>query len=196
MSCSTLYGITSDLHGAEIANYHNSWLFCPAIWRFLESKYHTDNVISFFGTDGSKQINDIMNKGENLAEQICWELSNQQVFCSADKDFVADCIDKFIDVAQYIGNYDIERFNTIAADIRKIDASKYKFFVFKNTSVDDGVEIWFRRWDEEAEEYIECSLLDSDYFRNELVEIDQDNECVMRFIPPDEFKNTYKQYIQ
>ena len=196
MSYSTLYGITSDLHGAEIANYHNSWLFCPAIWRFLELKYHTDSVIGFFGTDGSKQINDIMNKGESISEQICWELSNQQVFCSKDKDFVANCIDKFIEVAKYTDNYDVERFNTIAADTRKLDTSKYKFFVFKNTSVDDGVEIWFHRWDEETEEQIDCSLLDSDYFRNELVEIDQDNECVMRFIPPDEFKNTYKQYIQ
>lgn len=195
MSCSTLYGITSDLHGAEIANYHNSWLFCPAIWRFLELKYHTDSIIGFPETDGSKQINDIMNKGENISEQICWELSNQQAFCSKDKDFVANCIDKFIEVAQYIDNYDVERFNTIAADIRKLDTSKYKFFVFKNTSVDDGVEIWFRRRDEESEEYIECSLLDSDYFRNELVEIDQTNNCVSRFIPPEEFKETYKQYM-
>ena len=116
MSHSTLYGITKDFLGVEISEYHNSFLFGPAIWRFLELKYHTSSVSGFTFTEGEKQINAIMNKGENFAEQICWELSNQQVFSIADKDLVADCIDKFIEVAQFVGNYDVDRFHAVAAD--------------------------------------------------------------------------------
>lgn len=195
MSYSTLYGITSDLHGVELNNYHNAWLFCPAIWQFLELKYHTGSVIGFSITEGEKQLNKIMNKGENPAEQICWELSNQQVFCTKDKDFVADCIEKFMKTAQLEGTVYEDRFRLVAADIRNIDTSKYKFFVFKNISVDNWVENWFLRYDAELDTAVDCSLLDSDYFRNELVEIDQTNNCVSRFIPPEEFKETYKQYM-
>jgi hypothetical protein len=195
MSHSTLYGITSDLHGAELNNYHNAWLFCPAIWQFLELKYRTGSVIGFSITEGEKQLNKIMNKGENIVEQICWELSNQQVFCTKDKDFVADCIEKFMKEAQLEGTVYEDRFRLVAADIRNIDTSKYNFFVFKNISVDNWVENWFLRYDAELDTAVDCSLLDSDYFRNELVEIDQTNNCVSRFIPPEEFKETYKQYM-
>jgi hypothetical protein len=195
MSHSTLYGITSDLHGAELNNYHNAWLFCPAIWQFLELKYRTGSVIGFSITEGEKQLNKIMNKGENIVEQICWELSNQQVFCTKDKDFVADCIEKFMRTAQLEGTVYEDRFRLVAADVRNIDTSKYKFFVFKNISVDNWVENWFLRYDAELDTAVDCSLLDSDYFRNELVEIDQTNNCVSRFIPPEEFKETYKQYM-
>jgi hypothetical protein len=195
MSHSTLYGITSDLHGAELNNYHNAWLFCPAIWQFLELKYRTGSVIGFSITEGEKQLNKIMNKGENIVEQICWELSNQQVFCTKDKDFVADCIEKFMKEAQLEGTVYEDRFRLVAADIRNIDTSKYKFFVFKNISVDNWVENWFLRYDAELDTAVDCSLLDIDYFRNELVEIDQTNNCVSRFIPPEEFKETYKQYM-
>lgn len=191
MSHSTLYGITKDFHGVEISEYHNSFLFGPAIWRFLELKYHTSSVSGFTFTEGEKQINAIMNKGENFAEQICWELSNQQVFSIADKDLVADCIDKFIEVAQFVGNYDVDRFHTVAADIRNMDKHKYKFFVFKNTDVDDEVANWFYTCGEEP---TKCSMLDSDYFKNELVVIDPINHHVHRFMPFDEFKSTYEQY--
>lgn len=194
MSCSTLYGITSNLYGVEISNYQNSWAFSPAIWGFLAQKYHTQDVIGFHGHEGWKEINTIMNKGENFIEQICWELSNQQVFCVKDKDFVADCIDKFIDVARLINNYDVERFNTIANDIRNLNISEHKFFVFKNTSVDDVVENWFYKYDEDEEDYCDCCLSDSNYFKNELVVIDQTNKCVVEFVSPDEFKSKHIQY--
>lgn len=193
MSYSTLYGITSDLRGVELSHYHNSWLFGPAIWGFLETKYHTDGVIGFTGTDGQKQLNDIMNKGENLSEQICWELSNQQVFCTKDKELVAECIDNFIYVASLVGTYDVEIFHKVATDIRNLDESEYPFFVFKNTSVDDAVESWFYKSSDD--ELVDCSLLESPYFENELVVIDRTNKCVDRFINPDEFKMTYKQYM-
>lgn len=195
MSYSTLYGITENLYGETVSDYKNSWTFSPAIWGFLEQKYHTQSIIGFHGHEGCKEINTIMNKGENLVEQICWELSNQQVFCVKDKDFVADCIDKFIDVARLINDYDVERFNTIANDIRRLDTSKYKFFVFKNTSVDDAVENWFYKYDEDEADYCDCCLLDSNYFENELVVIGQINKCVTKFVTPQEFKSMYKLYI-
>ena len=193
MSHSTLYGITENLYGETVSDYRNSWTFSPAIWGFLEQKYHTHSMIGFHGHEGCKEINTIMNKGENLVEQICWELSNQQVFCVKDKDFVADCIDKFIDVARLINDYDVERFNTVANDIRGLDTSKYKFFVFKNTSVDDTVENWFYK--QADDDFSDCNLLESNYFENELIVIDQINKCVTKFVTPQEFKSMYRQYI-
>lgn len=197
MSYSTLYGITADLHGEQITDYRNSWLFSPAIWGFLAQKYNTQDVIGFHGRDGWKAINNIMNQGKNFIEQICWEVSNQQIFSIKDKNIVADCIDEFINVAKSNADYSVERFNTIAKDIRELDASQYKFFVLKNTSVDDTVENWFYKYcdDEIIEDsYIECSLLDSDHFENELIVIDQSIKHIVEFVSPDDFKKTYMQY--
>ena len=110
-----------------------------------------------------------------------------------DKNFVADCIDEFINNALLIDDYDVERFNTIANDIRTLDTLKYKFFVFKNTSVDDEVENWFYK--QTDGDFSNCCLLESNYFENELIVIDQINKCIIKFVTPKEFKSMYRQYI-
>ena len=52
----------------------------------------------------------------------------------------------------------IERFTEIANDILSIDENQFPYFVFKNTTVDDGVERWFEKYDEESDEYIPCAM--------------------------------------
>ncbi|MDR1769645.1 MAG: hypothetical protein LBS02_03260 [Hungatella sp.] len=50
---------------------------------------------------------------------------------------------------------------------------EFPYFVFKNTSVDDGVESWFRRYDEETDEYIDRALSEIDNVIVEFVLVEE-----------------------
>ena len=191
MSCSSLYGIKKDYVGEELYEYKNSWCFSPVVWNVLSDKYlprEYGMVQSVIGLNGNvvwSKINNIMNNSSNTPDRICWEMTNQQIFFTKDKDCIVRNIHKFIEQnKEYYKNGEdnisalerehiIERFNEIANDISALDINEYPYFVFKNTSVDDGVERWFYNYDEN-DEYVDKSLKDWNEFVAEFVVIEDD----------------------
>lgn len=190
MSSSSLWGIGKNFVGEELADYKNSWLFSPIVWDVLSEKYCPLDVMTPYGfkkhiigdQDLWLKVNNELNKSLITSDRVCWELSNQQVFSTRDKQLVADSIRAFAkqnkkivkeDDGSYLLEADhiLERFNEIAADIEALDKDKYPYFVFKNTSVDDAVELWFRKYDEEKDEYTVKSLRDWDKNITEFVVI-------------------------
>ena len=159
MSHSSLYGINKDFYGEEIAVYKNSWWFSPIVWSVLIEKYMYHKFSMFRNNTGWEILNTKLNNSEIPCDRVLWELSNQQIFKSSDKEFVFECIEKFLlknDKYDVNDNVPIlkrehiqDRFREIADDIKNND---YEYFVFKNTSVDDAVENWF--WDYEHDKKI------------------------------------------
>lgn len=187
MSYSSLYGIKKDYTGEELYEYRNSWLFSPVVWNVLSDKYlprqygMVQSVIGLNGNEVWSKINNIMNNSDNTPDRICWEMSNQQIFFTKDRECIVNNIRKFIEqnkeyykseedsISVLEREHIIERFNEIVNDILSLDKDEYPYFVFKNTSVDDGVLRWFYSYnegdDEEDDEYVDKSLKDN----NELV---------------------------
>lgn len=116
------------------------------------------NAVSYLGFDtGNKKFNAINNEINNsteLFDRIGWELVNQQMFFSRDKDLVSDAI---IELQKSIDN-NADRFNEVAEAIRKIDGDNTPFFIWKNNTVDDGVERLFSRYDEELDDSVDMSI--------------------------------------
>lgn len=174
MSYSSLFVINKRYKGKSLCEYPNSWLFSPMVWHILEDKYLKENengikpkVLAMPGKSAWSDINKIMNNSESTDERICWELSNQQIFFTKDKNVIADGIVDFVLTHQNYGIKDIEtgektcpltsehikeRFMKISSDIKSIDENKYPYFVLKNTSVDDWVDGWFY-YDEKKRRY-------------------------------------------
>lgn len=192
MSSSSIYGIRKDYTGEEILEYKNSWYFSPIIWSVLPDKYIHDyiqtpfgfkkGIIGMGGNNVWTRTNKIINKCDNTPDRVCWEMSNQQIFHTSDKQIISDSIMHFLkqnntyDVSEEDNvpvlkrEHIIERFTEIANDILSIDENEFPYFVFKNTTVDDGVERWFKKYDEESDEYVSCAMSENtDNFYAEFV---------------------------
>ena len=168
MSHSSLWGIDRNWSGKQLIEYKNSWLFCPVVWNVLLCKYieeeeRTDfgraltdymSWVGIFAGPTAKErwsmLNERINNSSIQYDRVLWELSNLSVFNTKDKDFVAECIERFVEnnmvgTSEYRDSaHIIERFRWIARDIINLPR-RVKYFVFKGTSVDDCVERWFRR---------------------------------------------------
>lgn len=173
-----MYGIKKDYTGKELREYKNSWLFSPVVWDVLSDKYHPrkygmiQSVIGLNGNEVWLRINNIMNNSDNTSDRICWEMSNQQIFFTKDKECIVGNIREYIEqnrkyckcgednISYLERKHIIERFNDIANDILSLDKDEYPYFVFKNTSVDDVVNHWFYDYDENTDEHIDKSLND------------------------------------
>ena len=199
MSYSSLYGIKPDYTGEIVNEYKNSWWFSPIVWNVLSDKTlprdfmgYVQSIIGLHGQEVWKKINTKMNNSENTPDRICWEMSNQQIFFTKDKECIATNIRQFVEQNKAYDKSDednlsplerehiIERFNEIADDIVVLDENEYPYFVFKNTSVDDGVEFWFSSYDEESDEYTDKSINDWDKLLAEFVVIE--NDQIVKFI--------------
>ena len=191
MSRSSLWVMDKDYNGQEIIEFQNSWLFSPIVWGVLSDKYIRELIETPFGYKKSligngslfSPLNNKVNSCENTPDRICWELSNQQVFHTKDKEVIASNIRRFVEQNTEFdkhsdGNYPlkmehiIDRFNEIADEILKLDENETPYFIFKNTSVDDGVEYWFSKYDEAQGEYIQTPLSDMDKHVTEFVFIE------------------------
>lgn len=191
MSRSSIWVMDKEYKGHEAIEFSNSWLFSPIVWGVLSDKYIRGLIETPFGykksliSDGSllSPLNKKINNCNCTPDRICWELSNQQVFFTKDKQIIADSIKEFITLNSNFdrtseGTYPlkqehiIERFNLIAGEILKLDIDETPYFVFKNTSCDDGVEYWFSKYDKSQEEYIQVSLKDIDKYVTEFVLIE------------------------
>ena len=184
MSYSSLYGITKDYMAESIYDYQNSWIFAPIVWDVLSEKYipkeietpfgYKKSIIGADGNEIAKKLNEKMNKSGNTSDRICWEMSMQNIFFTKDKECIAKSIRNFVEqnkgykkseddgISALEREHIIERFEEIARNISELDAEEYPYFVFKNTSVDDGVEDWFYKYDEETEDYKESPLSELD----------------------------------
>lgn len=180
MSSSSIYGIRKDYTGEKILEYKNSWCFSPIIWRVLPDKYIHDYIQTPYGykkgiigmdeNDVWTRTNKVINECDNTPDRVCWEMSNQQIFHTSDKQIISDSIMQFLkqnntyDVSEKDNipvlkrEHIIERFSEIANDILSIDENEFPYFVFKSTTVDDGVERWFEKYDEESDEYVPCAM--------------------------------------
>jgi hypothetical protein len=179
--------------GEELKEYGNSWLFSPIAWDVLLDKYlhfeiqtpygfKKSLIGSFDGGELHKNLNNKINNCNTLFDRIIWEMSNQQIFFVKDKKVVADGIKQFLEANPRYdqtkeGNYPLEqehikeRWLEIANDVENL-SDDYECFIFKNTSVDDGVENWFEKYNEEAGEYESSSLREIDKVVAEFVSID------------------------
>lgn len=203
MSSSSLYGITKDYKGEEIIEYKNSWFFSPVVWNVLSDKLlprKYGRIQHVIGGDQEvwKNINNILNNSDFLTDRVLWELSNQEVFNTKDKNIIADCIRDFLKVNSKYDKSDednvsvlerdhiIERWNEIATDIESLNEEEFPFFVFKNTSCDDSVESWFIKYNEESEEYEERGLNECEGLVTEFVIIE--NHSIIDYIPNTKYK--------
>ena len=196
MSYSSLYGIKKNYVGEKLYTYKNSWLFSPIVWDILLGKYIPLDIKTPYGYkkrmigDSSgeiwRKINNIMNNSDNLSDRVCWEMTNQQIFFTKDKECIANNILKFIEQNKEYNKHKednisllekehiIERFNEIANNILSLDENEYPYFVFKNTSVDDSVEYWFYDYNKDNK-YVDKSLKDWNEYIAEFVVI-KDNK--------------------
>lgn len=197
MSYSSLWLIDKDFKGEEDIEFMNSWLFTPIAHDILFKKYLSSRATSPYDNkdlpflsavmlDNTviRDLNNLINYCEVQEDRVVWELTNQQMFRTKDKDFISDCIIKFMDInKELMIKYDeriFSRFKEVAREIRNIDENNYSYFIFKNTSCDDGVEYWFIKYDEEEKDYKDASLLELDTNVCELVLID--NNKISDFI--------------
>lgn len=194
MSYSSLIGIKKDYTAEELYQYKSSWLFSPVVWDVLPDKYIPLDIKTPYGYKKSiicdisgeiwGKVNNIMNNSDDTADRICWELSNQQIFFTKDKEIIADSIRKFVEQNKRYGksNEDgkfllerehiVKRFNDIADDILFLDENKYPCFAFKATSCNDCVEYWFYSYDDKTGKRINKSLRDWNEFLAEFVVIE------------------------
>jgi len=170
MSSSSLYAIDKGLFGERVEEFSNSWLFSPIIWDVLADKHIEEskkmneygfkrNVIG--DHDLWREINDIMNHSDCLMDRICWEISNQQIFFTKNKDIIIGAIKDFLKYNSNFAEIDGERVLKIehikdrilevCESIEKIREEEYPFFQFKNTSCDDSVERLFYNYEEDRE---------------------------------------------
>lgn len=185
MSYSQLFILNKNLEVAQKPEWQNSWLFPIPVFKYLINKYASEeekqkalqeakkyqlegsideeypiNPITFFMFDTNnakfREINNKINNSEILVDRIGWELVNQQMFRSSDKNLVAAAICELQEKIKA----DEERFSEIAAEIRNIDENENPFFIFKNNTIDDSVEKYFDYYNEETDDWEQRSLKD------------------------------------
>jgi hypothetical protein len=206
MSSSSLWVMDKEYFGCEDSEFGNSWLFTPVafdvlLWRYLPyvrafdgGKTHFISEIMLHDTI-SGDINEKINRSDEQADRVLWELGNQQVFFSKDKQFVADQIRRFLEIhsdcEELRQEHIAKRFNEIADAIAAIDEQKFPFFIFKNSSCDDGVEYWFSHYNEETDEFEDSPFLKIEKYVAEFVYIE--NGKIVKFVGnPDYFKKDDK----
>lgn len=204
MSYSSLWEIDKNFIGEEGVEFENSWIFSPIAGDILFKKYLPRKAISQYGEinflsamiiDNTvmKDLNDKINNCKIQEDRIVWELTNQQLFRSKDKDFIADSIIKFTEInKEYMDDCEehvFNRFKEVSEAIRNINEEETSYFVFKNTNCDNNVEYWFSKYNEEIDEYEEASLLDFEKVVCELIII-EDNK-IANFILNTKIKDEY-----
>lgn len=196
MSSSSLWTMNKKLIGNEEVEFKNSWLFTPIALNVLFHKYmpwkrvnsigDKTNYLTetMFNKEIDKELNSLINGSEIIEDRVIWEMCNQQIFFSKDKDLISVCISKFLETNKEFmedcKEHITDRFKEIAGAVSKININENPYFVFKNSSCDNTVEYWFEHYDEENDEYLKSSLLDLKKFVTEFVVIE--NNKITEFI--------------
>lgn len=172
MSYSSLITMDKDYLAYEVDEFDNSWLFAPMLWTVLTRKYcFGERILNTMSGSHMNRLNNIMNNTKCTCDQICWELSLQQIFSTKDKHIVANAIRECIKVNVSIKNeyaddtgilqtpHIVERWEEIAKSIEELDEEEYPYFIFKNNSIDDGVWQWFgTEGTQSLKEYKNCGF--------------------------------------
>ena len=193
MSRSSIWVMDKEFNGEELAEFNNSWLFTPILLDAIYHKYLPSERINQYGHKSGfmaqtmfdntvfSRLNDLVNKAVDQCDRVCWEMSNQQIFFTKDKEFIAKSIETFADSEEHAKDLKYpeaghihERFYEIAKSIREIDEVDSPYFVFKNTSCDDGVERWFEGEDDETGDYTSRPLSEVTEHVGEFVNIEND----------------------
>lgn len=193
MSRSSLWVMDKYYKGYEVIEFNNSWLFSPIIWGVLLDKYMYNEIQTpyrykknlIMNNELNNPLNEKINNCECTPDRVCWELSNQQIFFTKDKEIIAKNILEFVKInSTYDKNSDntyplqaehiVNRFKEISDEILKLDEIESPYFIFKNTSCDDNVEYWFSKYDKESEDYVVASLKEMDKHVSEFVFIEDD----------------------
>ena len=178
MSYSSLWGIDHGFNGKELKKYHNSMLIESAVCIVLADKILGRDKYGYIrqsqrmdGSEEAYQLNCILNRSENTTDRVVWEIINEQIFFTKDKDLVAESILKFCsDNAEYGKERGFnwvplekdgmleKRLKELAKDIKELDKNEFPCFVIKATSCNDEVEYWFKDFNEELEENVSVPL--------------------------------------
>jgi len=201
MSYSSLWVMDKEFNGECLMDFGNSWLFSPVSWDILLEKYIPKKTLdekrsyiseSMFDRGLFGKLNGMINNSPTQEDRVLWELGNQNIFFTKDKDFIADCIDQFLitnsEFGRNLGDHIQERYSQVANEIRNLDDGKYPYFIFKNTSCDDNVEYWFTKYDEDEDECTPISLDKVDKFVSEFVVVE--NGKIANFIDNQEYFST------
>ncbi|WP_413515851.1 hypothetical protein [Carnobacterium maltaromaticum] len=202
MSKSSLWIVDKEYKGSEIFYYQNSWLLTPVAGQILFEKYLPEKVItsygkmSFLAIVGSgngafNELNKRINESAVLEDRIIWELIMQQTFRIQDKGVVSSALKNFLTINNYSENGEAEhivkRFEEVAGNIEQLDVDNVQFFIFKNTSTDDGVESIFQKFDENLEEYVSLKFNEIEEFYSEIVIIEEGK--ISGFVKNNEYFN-------
>lgn len=167
MSTSTLWTMNENFEGEVLEEFSNSHLLTPMAWEILFNKYLSRtgfSSVAEFDESIPRELNEKINNSTIEEDRIVWELTKQQVFFTKDKVLVADAIKRFLSVNKLftgnLGTHIHERFQEVANEILKLDEQKQPYFIFKNTSVDDGVQCWFYGYDIEKGKCVSRTLKD------------------------------------
>ena len=168
MSYASIYGIRSYLTAVEVKQYHDSWFFLSQIDIVLGAKYLNikDTYKMMLSLSDQRNLERKVSKAKIIEDCILRLLEHQQIFFTKDKEFIADCIQRFFmkNVRYYHpDNTDlIEFYNELRRDILDLDENEYPYFVFNVTSVSDTIHNLFFRYDDDTFEYIPVSLKEKD----------------------------------
>lgn len=193
MSYSSLWVMDKNFNGKRLGEFRNSWLFAPVAWDILLNKYipgkpwedkrHFISAI-MFDDKLNGRLNEKINKSVVQEDRVLWELGSQQVFFTKDKEFISNCIKKFLSVnatlATDLGEHIHERFTSVADSILELNENEYPYFIMKNTSCDNTVEWWFDKYNEETEDNEPRPLSEVDTFATEFVIVE--NNKISGFI--------------
>ena len=194
MSYSSIWLVDNEFNGRKDIEFDNSWWFSPIVMDVLFHKYMPDKSVDIFGNKSSfltqimfdesigETLNILLSESDIIEDRILWELVNQQMFNCEDKNFISDCIIKFIETnKEYMyeyGEHIIDRFKEISNYIKDIKlSSENSYFIFKNTNCDDDVEILFKYYNEETDKLEKCSIVNkpTDDLEISLVIIEDNN---------------------
>ena len=168
MSYASIYGIRSDFTAVEVKQYHDSWFFLSQIDIVLGGKYLNikDTHKMMLSLRDQRKLECKVSKAKITEDYILRLLEHQQIFFTKDKEFIADCIQRFFmeNVRYYHpDNTDlIEFYNGLRRDILDLDETKYPYFIFNASSVSDTIHNLFFRYDDDTFEYIPVSLKEKD----------------------------------
>lgn len=159
-------------------------------------------MTGWFSEGVFEHLNDKINNCDNMPDRICWELSNQQIFFTKDKECIVENIHKFVEQNKGYYKFDdgvsalekdhvVERFLEIASDILSLDEIIYPMFILKNTSVDETVSELFYIQNDETGKYEDC-LLDNHINKCPYHDFVAIADGTLEFILHDEFD--FKEY--
>lgn len=193
MSYSSLWVMDKNFNGKCLGEFGNSWLFAPVAWDILLNKYLPGKPwedkrrfisATMFDDTLNGKLNEKINKSSIQEDRVLWELGNQQVFFTKDKEFVSNCIKNFLSVnailATDLGEHIHERFTSVADSILSLNENDHPYFIMKNTSCDDNVEWWFDKYNEETEDNELRPLSEVDTLATEFVIVE--NNKISGFI--------------